>query len=104
MESNDKNTPIKVNPKVLFGALQEEAKRNKLMNPKKEIKIDELPMVSDLLMKLMTPGAVYSYPGKPVVFSDSTQQTVKSLKVTFSSTQSNDMAILHHLHTKVRYL
>ena len=102
MESNAKNTPIKVHPKVFFGALQEEAKRKQALNPKKEIQINELPMVTDLLMQIMTPGTVYSYPGKPVVFNDSTQQAVKSLKVTFSSTQSTDMAMLHQLHTKVR--
>lgn len=62
----------------------------------------DLPPVTDVLMSLTMPGTILTYPEKPLTFKESTQQAVKTLEVTVSSTESKDQSILHKLHTKMR--
>lgn len=63
---------------------------------------DELPTVLEVLEKEMRPGTVLVYRETDVIFKDSSQSAVKSLKVNIVSTESQDMAILHRLHTQTR--
>lgn len=71
---------------------------------KKEITVnyDELPTVLEVLEREMSPGTVLKYRERDIVFSHSAQSAVKSLEVTISSMESQDMAVLHRLHSQTR--
>lgn len=65
----------------------------------------DLPTVSELVEKLMTPGTVLGrleFPEKPIIFESSPQSAVKKLEVKITSTESVDQSILHKLHTQTR--
>lgn len=63
---------------------------------------DELPTVVEVLERKMRPGTIMIYQEKDVVFKNSSQSAVKSLKVNIVSTEFKEMAVLHQLHTQTR--
>ncbi len=63
---------------------------------------DELPTVIEVLERELRPGTVLVYQEKDIIFNDSSQSAVKSLKVNIVSTESQDMATLHRLHSLTR--
>lgn len=63
---------------------------------------EQLPPLSEVIEKLMSPGTVLTYPELEIAFGQSRQAAVKSLKVRVFSTESRDMAVLHKLHTQTR--
>jgi hypothetical protein len=68
-------------------------------------KQEELPTLDKVMGFLMTPGTVLGeleFPGKPIIFNNSSQQAVKSLEVTIHSTETSKTAALHSLHAKTR--
>lgn len=74
------------------------------MNIKREVKPvkeSELPQLADVLIKEMGIGTIFTYPEKEIVFPNSKQSPVKSLKVNIVSTDSKDLATLHKLHTSI---
>jgi len=63
---------------------------------------EELPTVLEVLEKEMRLGTVLVYRERDVMFKNSSQSAVKSLQVNIVSTESQDMSILHRLHTLTR--
>jgi len=62
---------------------------------------EELPRVEEVVRQFMTPGTKLVYQEKEIIFN-SHLTPIKSLKVTISSTESQDMQVLHKLHTLTR--
>ncbi|MBP6913437.1 MAG: hypothetical protein KBC00_02400 [Candidatus Levybacteria bacterium] len=60
----------------------------------------DLPTATEALLLYQTQGTVVEFLEKDIEFKSSGQSAVKSLKVIVLSTESQDMAILHNLHTK----
>jgi len=65
---------------------------------------EDLPLITDVLENLVTPGTVLMYPEKEVTMESSPQTAVKTLQVNICSTESNDLCVLHHLHSKVKQI
>lgn len=72
------------------------------MKNKNKQSIDQLPTVLESLEKLITPNTVLVYPEKEIIFENNKLSPVKSLKVNICSIETQDMAILHRLHTQTR--
>lgn len=72
------------------------------MENKKKQPEEELPTVLEAIEQLMTPQTVLEYPEKEIIFKNSSQQAVKSLKVNICSTEYGDMTLLHELHSSTR--
>jgi len=68
------------------------------MNDKNEVR--GLPTITEALDRLMTRGTVLKYPERQITFNESRLSAVKSLEVSICSTESQDIALLHKLHTK----
>lgn len=73
-----------------------------MKNKKEQIQEEQLPTVLEVIEELMTPGTVLKYPEKEIILHNSPQSAIKSLKVNILSAESQDMAILHKLHSKTR--
>jgi len=67
----------------------------------KQLSTEEVPTVRAVLDKLLTPGTALFYPGTEIVFSNQLSP-VKSLQVRICSTEADNMAVLHKLHTLTR--
>jgi hypothetical protein len=96
-DKNKKDTPT-IKFSEVMKLLDSQTKVERIANE------EELPTVLEVLEREMRPGTVLVYQEKDVIFKDSAQSTVKNLKVNVVSTESQDMAILHRLHTLVRSL
>lgn len=68
----------------------------------KPIKDSEIPKLSEVLEKEMGTGVVFTFPEKDIIFLNSKLSPVKYLKVNIVSTESQDMAVLHRLHSQTR--
>ncbi len=64
--------------------------------------LQNLPPLTEVLMKYMTPGTLLKLPEEVIEFKGNNLSPVKSLKVTISSTEAQNQAILHKLHSIVR--
>jgi hypothetical protein len=93
-DKSKKDTPT-IKFSEVMQLLASQTKKRKIVN-------EELPTVLEVLEREMRPGTVLVYQEKDVVFANSSQSAVKSLKVNIVSTESQDMAILHRLHMQVR--
>lgn len=70
---------------------------------------NQIPTLKEVLNKIMTPGGVVgnisapiSFPDDPISFDNSPLSAVKTLGVNIYSTETEDMGILHKLHTATR--
>ena len=70
------------------------------MSDKDEVR--GLPTITEALDRLLTRGTVLKYPERQITFNESRLSAVKSLEVNICSTETEDMALLHKLHTKTR--
>jgi len=64
--------------------------------------LETIPTVTEAIEKLMTPRTVLVYSEKPIEIKNSPQSTVKFLDVNICSMETQDIALLHKLHTKTR--
>jgi hypothetical protein len=71
------------------------------MKSRRQKSTDQLPSTVEVLEQLVKPGVMLEYPEKPIIIN-SPLSTVKKLAVNICSTEVNDMAILHALHSKTR--
>jgi hypothetical protein len=65
----------------------------------------DLPLVSEMVEKLLTPGTVLGqldFPEKPIIFERSPLSAVKKLEVKIISTESVDQSVLHKLQSNIR--
>lgn len=95
-DKNKKDTPT-IKFSEVMKLLDSQTKVERLVN-------EEVPTVLEVLEREMRPGTVMVYREKDIIFKDSTQSAVKKLQVNVVSTESQDMAVLHRLHTLVRSL
>ena len=63
---------------------------------------EDLPLITDVLKKLITPGTVLMYPEKEITMESSPQTAVKTLQVNICSTETKDMSILHKINLQVK--
>jgi len=63
---------------------------------------EDLPTVIEVLERELRLGTVLVYRAKDIIFKNAAQSAVKSLGVTISSMESQDMAVLHRLHSQTR--
>jgi len=75
----------------------------------KDENINQIPTLKQALDKLMTSGTVVgqisapiSFEDDSIIFDNSPLSAVKSLKVNLYSTETEEMGILHKLHTMTR--
>lgn len=94
IDKSKKDTPI-IKFSEAMQLLASQTKKTRVVN-------EELPTVIEVLEREMRPGTVLVYQERNVIFKNSSQSAVKFLKVNIVSTESQDMAILHRLHSQVR--
>jgi len=74
----------------------------KIKREVRSVKESELPTVMEVLEREVQFGVVLQYPEKDIIFPGAKLSPVKSLRVNIISTESQDLAILHHLHSQTR--
>lgn len=94
-DKSKKDTPT-IKFSEVMQLLGSQTKKEKIVND------EDLPTVMEVLERELRPVTVLTYQEKDVVFNNAAQSAVKALKVSISSMESNDMAVLHRLHTHTR--
>jgi len=72
-----------------------------MKNKGKQSQTKDLPTVRELIDKWMTPGTALEYTEEPIIFSNKLSP-IKSLQVRIYSTEANNQAVLHKLHSLTR--
>lgn len=75
--------------------MQSQPKKEKIIN-------EELLTVIEVLQQEMKPRAVLTYQEKDIVFNNAAQSAVKMLKVSVTSTDSQNTTIFHELYNLIQ--
>ena len=74
----------------------------KIKREVRPVKESEIPLLTEVLEREMGIGTVFIFQERKIVFQNSKLSPVKFLKVNIVSTESEDMVVLHRLHTQTR--